>query len=149
MDDENDFQPRPGRIRSSKSQRAKPFLAQALAAAERAGGISRSGNVVCRHSHFGRGRVASVRANRYLTGRSRLVAIKTRVVRHKALAAPLSAHLTYLRREGVTRDGEKAKLFGPGADDADPKAFVWTAKAEDILPKVRRARVVLNKIVSA
>jgi type IV secretory pathway VirD2 relaxase len=123
MDDENDFQPRPGRIRSSKSQRAKPFLAQALAAAERAGGISRSGNVVCRHSHFGRGRVASVRANRYLTGRSRLVAIKTRVVRHKALAAPLSAHLTYLRREGVTRDGEKAKLFGPGADDADPKAF--------------------------
>jgi type IV secretory pathway VirD2 relaxase len=23
----------------------------------------------------------------------------------------------------VTRDGEKAKLFGPGADDADPKAF--------------------------
>ena len=32
-------------------------------------------------------------------------------------------HLNYLRREGVTRDGEKARLFGPGADDADPKAF--------------------------
>ncbi len=124
MDEENDFQPRPGRIRSTKSQRAKPFIAQALAAAERAGGISPSGRIgTHRQSRFGRGRVASVRANRLLTGRSRLVTIKTRVVRHKSRSAPLSAHLSYLRREGVTRDGEKAKLFGPGTDDADPKDF--------------------------
>jgi transposase len=33
--------------------------------------------------------------------------------------------------------------------NADPKAFVWTAKVEDILAKVRRAREVLNKIASA
>lgn len=33
--------------------------------------------------------------------------------------------------------------------NADPKTFVWTAKAEDILAKVRRAREVLNKIASA
>lgn len=33
--------------------------------------------------------------------------------------------------------------------NADPKAFVWTAKAEDILAKIRRAREVLNKIASA
>jgi hypothetical protein len=32
--------------------------------------------------------------------------------------------------------------------NADPKAFVWTAKAEDILAKVRRAREVLNKMAS-
>jgi transposase len=31
----------------------------------------------------------------------------------------------------------------------DPKPFVWTAKAEDILEKVRRAKVVLDKIASA
>jgi transposase len=30
----------------------------------------------------------------------------------------------------------------------DPKPFVWTAKAEDILEKVRRARAVLDKIAS-
>jgi type IV secretory pathway VirD2 relaxase len=40
-----------------------------------------------------------------------------------ARAAPLGAHLSYLRREGVTRDGEKARLFGPETEDADPKAF--------------------------
>ena len=124
MAEENDFQPRPGRIRSSRSQRAKPFIAQALAAAQRAGGgISRQGLLRSKsRSTFGRGRVASVRANRLLTGRSRLVTVKTRVVRHTARSAPLAAHLGYLRREGVTRDGEKARLFGPDTDDADPKA---------------------------
>ncbi|WP_375788544.1 relaxase/mobilization nuclease domain-containing protein [Bradyrhizobium sp. Pha-3] len=44
-------------------------------------------------------------------------------MRHGARSAPLGTHLNYLRREGVTRDGEKAHLFGPGGDDADPKAF--------------------------
>ncbi|MGY3585577.1 type IV secretory pathway VirD2 relaxase [Bradyrhizobium sp. USDA 4341] len=125
MAEEKEFQPRPGRIRSSRSQRAKPFIAQALAAAQRAGGgVARAGRLANhRHSHFGRGRVASVRASRLLTSRSRLVTIKTRVVRHKARSAPLAAHLGYLRREGVTRDGEKAHLFGPETDDTDPKVF--------------------------
>jgi type IV secretory pathway VirD2 relaxase len=76
-----------------------------------------------KRSTFGRGRVGSVQANRLLTGRSRLVTIKTRVVRHTARSAPRSAHLGYLRREGVTRDGEKARLFRPETEDADPKAF--------------------------
>jgi hypothetical protein len=31
----------------------------------------------------------------------------------------------------------------------DPKAFVWTAKVQDILAKVARARAVLNKTASA
>ena len=64
-----------------------------------------------------------MQANHLLTGRSRVVVIKTRVVRHMGRGAPLAAHLGYLRREGVTRDGEKARLFGPGAEDADPRAF--------------------------
>ncbi len=125
MAKDDDFQVRPGRIRSSKSQRAKPFIAQALAAAQRAGGsVSRNGAIKqSRSSHFGRGRVASVRANRLLTGRSRLVTVKARVVHHTARSAPLTAHLAYLRREGVTRDGEKARLFGPETENADPKAF--------------------------
>ena len=130
MTRDGDFQVRPGRIRSSKSQRAKPFIAQALAAAQRAGGgVSRNGVITKgRASHFGRGRVASIRANRLLTSRSRLVTIKTRVVRHSPHAAPLAPHLGYLRREGVTRDGEKARLFGPETEDADPKAFAERCK---------------------
>ncbi|GBR10631.1 type VI secretion protein [Acetobacter oeni] len=74
-------------------------------------------------STFGRGRVASAHANRFLTSRSRGVVIKARVVKHGPRAAPLTPHLRYLRREGVTKDGEKAKLFGPDQDEVDPKAF--------------------------
>jgi type IV secretory pathway VirD2 relaxase len=126
MSRDDDFRVRPGRIRSSRAQRAKPFVAQALAAAQKAGGrISRSGRITSGNgSRFGRGRVASVRANRLISSRSRGAVIKTRVVRHTARSAPLTAHLNYLRRDGVTRDGEKERMFGPETDDADVKDFV-------------------------
>lgn len=125
MSDEDDFRIRPGRIRSSSSQRARPFIAQALASAQRAGGhVSRSGKITSgRRSYFGRGQRASIQANRWVTSRSRIAVIKTRVVRHGRHGAPLATHLSYLRREGVTRDGEKARLFGPDTDEIDPKAF--------------------------
>jgi len=125
MTGDSDFRIRPGRIRSTRAQAARPFIAQALAAAKKAGArVSRSGKITPgNRSTFGRGRTASVRADRLLTGRSRIVVIKTRVVRHTARAAPLAAHLTYLRREGVTRDGEKARLFGPETDEVDGRAF--------------------------
>ena len=125
MSSEDDFRIRPGRIRSTRAQRARPFIAQALAAAQRAGGtVSRKGTIGPGHrSRFGSGQRASVQANRLITSRSRGAMVKARVVRHGGRNAPLGTHLNYLRREGVTRDGEKARLFGPGVDDADPKAF--------------------------
>ncbi len=131
MSREDDFRIRPGRIRSRGVQRAKPFVAQALAAAQKAGGhVSRTGRIGApRASRFGRGRVASVQANRLLTSRSRLATVKTRIVRHSARRATLKAHLSYLRREGVTRDGEKARMFGPETNDADVKGF--TERCED------------------
>ena len=125
MTGDNDFRIRPGRIRSTGAQAARPFIAQALAAAKKAGaGVSRSGRIVSgSRSRFGRGQRASIQANRLLTARSRGAVIKARVVRQASRSAPLATHLNYLRREGVTRDGEKAHLFGPGGEDADPKAF--------------------------
>jgi len=125
MSGEDDFRIRPGRIRSTSAQRARPFIAQALAAAQRAGGsVSRKGAIGPNHrSRFGRGQRASVQANRLITSRSRGAVVKARVVRHGGRSAPLATHLSYLSREGVTRDGEKARLFGPGTDDADRQAF--------------------------
>ncbi|MGN7734457.1 relaxase/mobilization nuclease domain-containing protein [Ensifer sp. 22564] len=125
MSDESDFRIRPGRVRSSRAQRARPFIAQALAAAERAGGsVSQRGTISAgNRSRFGHGQRASVQANRLITSRSRGAVVKARVVRLSGRGAPLATHLTYLRREGVTRDGEKARMFGPGGDAADPKAF--------------------------
>lgn len=124
MADDHEFRVRPGRIRSTRAQSARPFIAQALAAAKKAGGVSRSGRIVsANRSRFGRGQRASIQANRFITARTRGAVIKTRVVRHSGRSAPLGTHLDYLRRDGVTRDGEKARLFEPETQEADGRAF--------------------------
>ena len=125
MADDREFRVRPGRIRSTRAQAARPFIAQALAAAKNAGGgVSRSGRVTSSNrSRFGHGQRASIQANRFITARSRGAVVKARVVRHSGRAAPLGTHLDYLRRDGVTRDGEKARLFGPGEEEADGRDF--------------------------
>ena len=130
MAKDDDFRVRPRRIRSRNAERARPFVLQALASAQRAGGrITRQGRIVSpRASTFGRGRSASIRANRLITGRSRGAMVKARVVRQQKWATPLSAHLRYLRREGVTKDGTKAHMFGGETDEADHDAFADRCK---------------------
>ena len=125
MSDDHEFRIRPGRIRSTRAQAARPFVAQALAAAKKAGGgVSRSGRVTSgNRSRFGRGQRASIQANRLITSRTRGAVVKARVVRHSPRSAPLGTHLDYLRRDGVTHDGEKARLFGPETENADARAF--------------------------
>lgn len=132
MTGDDDFRIRPGRIRSTRVQRARPFIAQALAAAQRAGGsVSRSGKIGPGHrSRFGRGQRAAAQANRFITSRSRGGVVKARVVRRGGRTAPLATHLNYLRREGVTRDGEKARLFGPGVDAVSAKEFAARCDAD-------------------
>ncbi|WP_284394565.1 relaxase/mobilization nuclease domain-containing protein [Devosia yakushimensis] len=130
MSDDRTFRIRPGRIRSSKAQRARPFIAQALAAAQKAGSsVSRQGRIgPGNRSRFGRGQRASVQANRLLTARSRGAVIKARVVRMNLRGGNLPNHLSYLRREGVTRDGEKARLFGQGTEEVDSVDFAERCK---------------------
>ncbi|MEE4452077.1 relaxase/mobilization nuclease domain-containing protein [Novosphingobium resinovorum] len=129
MTGEENFRIRPGRVRSRGGQRALPAIAQALAAAQRAGGhISRRGRIIAPgRSTFGRGRSASVRATHRLGHRSRQVIVKARVVRHGGRAS-LAAHLNYLQRDGVTRDGERGVLFGAEADNLDRNDFAALCK---------------------
>src|SRR6516225_7596163 len=52
--------------------------------------------------------------------------MKARVVRHQGArfrSAPLPKHIAYLKREGVTRDGENARMFDAASDTADERAF--------------------------
>ena len=126
MTRDDDLHVRLGRIRDrgrGSVRRAKPFIAQALAAAEKAGGLHRRSGRRTRTTAFGRGRAASVAASRLMMARTRNVAVKARVVRHRAKGTPLSAHLVYLRREGVTKDGAAGLMFDAQGDDADHRAF--------------------------
>ena len=123
MTRDDDLRVRLGRIRDrGRARRVKPFISQALAAAEKAGGFKRRSGHSAR-STFGRGRAASFAATRFMTNRSRSVTVKARVVRHGIKRAPLSAHLEYLRREGVTKDGAPGRMFDAQQEDADHRAF--------------------------
>ncbi|MGD9471709.1 MAG: relaxase/mobilization nuclease domain-containing protein [Novosphingobium sp.] len=124
MNGEDHFHLRPGKIRSKGSQRTRPVIAQALAAARRAGGhVSRKGRIVSPgRSTFGRGRAASLRATHRIGRNARQVIIKARVVRHGGRSS-LARHLDYLQREGVTRDGDKGVLFGVDQDRIDSADF--------------------------
>ncbi len=121
MSRDDDLTPRPGRIRD------KSFVGQVMRAAKKAGhtgrrfgGSSRRGS----GSRFGRGRRAALAAS--LRSHSRRVVISARVVRQKGTrfrSASLTNHLSYLCRDGVTRDGNNAAMFDGQSDRADGKDF--------------------------
>jgi type IV secretory pathway VirD2 relaxase len=52
----------------------------------------------------------------------------TRLTRGGRPKAPLSAHIAYLKREGVTRDGSPARMFDANGDNADDRAFTDRCK---------------------
>jgi type IV secretory pathway VirD2 relaxase len=126
---DDDFRIRPGRIRSGTHGAGKPksFVGQVMRAAKKAGHTGKGFGKRAtsrRGSSFGRGRQAALS----LSARSpqRRVVVMTRVVRHhgqRFRAAPLSRHVAYLRRDGVTRDGQDARMFDARSDDADSRAF--------------------------
>lgn len=133
---DSDFRIQPGRIRSTKAPKAKGFVNQVLAAAKRAGhtsGSAPSGKPGRRlgHSTFGRGRNVFGRSRIFSSHRR--VVIKARIARHQGRAfrsAPLSAHVSYLKREGVSRDGEKGVMFDADTDRADDLAFADRCKGD-------------------
>lgn len=122
---QDEFELRPGRIRSRGAGGPKTFVGEALAAAQRAGGLHR--RPASRTGVFGRGRASSLAAGRGLGARARRVVVKARVVRQMTGRAPLSLHLKYLQRDGVTQDGESGRLFAADQDIADAAAFAETA----------------------
>jgi len=126
---DSELRVRPGRIRSTRVPKQKSFINQVLRAAKKAGhssGQAAAGrrSAAYGRSTFGRGRLAFSRAR--LFSPTRRVVVKARVARHKGRAfrsAPLTAHLSYLKRDGVTRSGERAEMFDASGDRADSAAF--------------------------
>ena len=111
------------------SRRPRSFFAEVRKAAKKAGYVGRQlrpgkqGRP--RRSTFGRGRGAALRSG-VLFGSSRRVVVRSRIIRHRGRtfrSTPLAAHVAYLKREEVTRDGEKARMFDSQSDSADDKGF--------------------------
>ena len=125
---DNDLHIRPGRIRDGGRGAARPksFVGQVMRAAQE-GRSHREGLWPARGQYrlsFGRGRSAALALS--LRPTSRRVVIKARVVRHhgnRFRSAPITRHVAYLKRDGVTRDGADARMFDAASDMADERAF--------------------------
>lgn len=134
---DEDFRVRLGHIRSTgHAARPRSFLAQVLHASRRAGGGSsgspgkgKGGSPRSGPSTFGRGHSRFGKSR--LFDAHRRVTVKARVVRQSGRGArpgSLADHLAYLRRDGVTRDDEKAHLFGPNGQEVDAGDFAARCK---------------------
>jgi hypothetical protein len=133
MLEDPEFHPKLGRLKS-RERAPKLFVAQVLAAAQLAGHVGRSWPTRSSvgHTRAGRGRggVAAWRATerRLYDTRARRVIVKARIVRQGFRAAgAVRAHLSYLRREGVSKDGASARMFDAVSDDADLRGFAERA----------------------
>jgi type IV secretory pathway VirD2 relaxase len=126
---DDDFNPRPGRINHGNqgAQRPRSFVGEVMRAAKKAGHRGqtfRPSSGTLGRSSFGRGRRAALSLASRSSGRR--VVVMARIVRHRGgrfRSAPLSKHVAYLKRDGVTRDGADARMFDAASDDADTKAF--------------------------
>jgi type IV secretory pathway VirD2 relaxase len=125
---DDDLHIRPGRIRDHGrgARQPKTFVGQVMRAARKAGHTGSGFGPGKRNSAsaFGRGRAAAFALS--LCSPSRRVVIKARVVRHRGhrfRSAPLAKHISYLKRDGVTRDGADARMFDAGSYVADERAF--------------------------
>ena len=130
MSQDDDFEPHLGRIRTIGSKRPASFKSQVLKATNLAGGKAPAGRPRRFHgSRVGRGagtgRVLSAR-DRLTAFRQRRVIVKARLVRlDRAKGYDASrAHMRYIQRDGVTRDGQPGQLYDATSDRADGNAFI-------------------------
>ncbi|MEP9360074.1 relaxase/mobilization nuclease RlxS [Sphingomonas sp. KR3-1] len=129
MSDDGEFTPRLGRMRNrGGGKRARRYLSTVVAAAARS---AEKGEIRSRRfdgSRIGRGasmgRLLSSR-DRLAAFRARRAVVKTRLVRlgGKGLSAA-RAHLRYIQRDGVTREGAPGELYSAEHARADGKAFL-------------------------
>jgi len=121
--DDDRFRVRPGAPR----QRGDAFVSKVLRQTGKAG--AKAGKAVTKAgrrpgARLGRGHVAARFAGQGLKANARRATIKVRLV-NLAKAGPRStaAHLRYIEREGVDRQGGPGHAYGPTTDEADTTAF--------------------------
>jgi len=128
MSKDDEFTPRLGRQRQRSGKKARRYLGRVVGAVVRS---AEKGAIRSRRfdgSRIGRGasmgRLLSSR-DRFGGMRARRAAVKTRLVRIGTKGMPAArAHLRYIQRDGVTREGNPGELYSAERDTADGKAFL-------------------------
>ena len=130
MSNDEDFEPRLGRMRARGKSPGKKYLQRVIAAANLAGAVVGRSKRRARFdgSRIGRGSgVARVLVSRdqFAAFRQRRVIVKSRIVKLAGKgAAAARAHLRYVERDGTTREGDRGQLYGADSDTVDGQTFL-------------------------
>jgi len=125
---EDEFEPKLGRSKAKDGRKVVKYGGRVLAAARLASAKTGVRSRRFDGSRIGRGasigRLLSI-GDRLAGFRARRAIVKTRLVRLAGKGfAGARAHLRYIQRDGVTREGTPGELYGRDMDVADGKAFL-------------------------
>ncbi|MBC7706211.1 MAG: relaxase/mobilization nuclease and DUF3363 domain-containing protein [Rhodoferax sp.] len=119
-DGEDRFRVRPG----APKQRGQAFVSQVLRQASKTANSTGRKPGKTPGSRLGRGHVAARFTGQSLSATSRRATVKVRLVYLKQAGARSTiTHLRYIEREGVGREQDIGKAYGPMTDEADLPAF--------------------------
>jgi len=123
-DTDDEFKVRLGRIGNRRGRKAIGYVKRVRKIANKATIGRAHPTSGFTGSRIGRGYAhGTVSASRRSAGQRRVV-IKARIVRIKAGdVGAVRAHLRYIQRDGVTREGNPGELYDEGHDRTDAKAF--------------------------
>jgi type IV secretory pathway VirD2 relaxase len=120
----DEFEPKLGKIGHGRRMRETPYLRKVLNASYK-NGFSAKRKSSFTGKYIGRGSaMGALAAAGFFPKGQRRVLVKVRIAKLRAgdLSAP-RAHLRYIQRDGVTRDGEPGHVYAKDLDIADGSEF--------------------------
>ncbi|MCF6344070.1 MAG: DUF3363 domain-containing protein, partial [Devosiaceae bacterium] len=129
---DDNFKPRFGRIRSLGNRSGKRYINQVLNAAGKInpGFGKRSPHSLFTGRNIGRGNIKGLSFS-HQKFRQRRVVIKARFVKFAGAGFRKAVtHLNYVQRDGVSKEGEAGTLYNKTLDDVDGEKFLSQAKED-------------------
>ncbi len=131
----DEFEPKLGRIKDQKTKResrtTKRLTRAAFKVVDPRDKRRKARRSTFTGSRIGRGRAqGSLAAARKPRPGQRRVIVKVRVPKLSKSLSASRVHLSYIQREGVTREGDKGKCYDAFSDDADRKTFHERSKGD-------------------
>ncbi|WP_108519149.1 relaxase/mobilization nuclease RlxS [Bradyrhizobium algeriense] len=123
-DTDDEFRVRLGRIGNRRGRKATSYVKRVRKIAAKGGTGRPRRRAVFIGSRIGRGHAKGAVSASHRSAGTRRVVIKARIVRAKAGDnGAARAHLRYIQRDGVTREGDPGELYDVGSNRADGKTF--------------------------
>ncbi|MEP3475449.1 MAG: DUF3363 domain-containing protein [Hyphomicrobiales bacterium] len=133
---DDDFEPKLPKRKAKQAARKSNYIQKVLRSARKRHN-KKSHNLSSRKhtftgSRIGRGRAAGALAvNSQFNQKQRRVVVRARIAKFgSGQLTSARAHLSYIQRGGVTKEGEKGQLYDAVSDEVDGKSFLETCKGD-------------------